>query len=130
MTASQTNNTTFNLTVNRRARLRVLLGGFVQEQVAAGLPPKGLEQSFAAKLQISPSMLSQIKSSRPIGDTLARQIERACEVALGWMDESDGETLEPTIAEEAFVALARSAWRQANAKQKRELTHFFKASRA
>ena len=73
---------------------------------------------------------SKIAPVVAVGDTLARQIERACEVALGRMDESDGETLEPTIAEEAFVALARSAWRQANAKQKRELTHFFKASRA
>jgi hypothetical protein len=39
-------------------------------------------------------MWSQIKSSRPIGDKLARQIEKHCGKVAGWLDEeraaSDG----------------------------------------
>ena len=45
------------------------------------------EQAFAAALEISPSMWSQITSSRPIGDTLARQLERHCGKPAGWLDE-------------------------------------------
>lgn len=59
---------------------------FLEEAIATGLPAKGLDQAFAQKIEVSPSMWSQIKSSRPIGDTLARQIERHCEVEIGWLD--------------------------------------------
>lgn len=115
-----------NITVVRRARLLELLGAFVQAQVAMGRPPKGLEQAFAAQLQVSPSLLSQIKKSRPIGDKLARQIEVACSMAPGWLDE--GAPLPgPTPAEEAFIALARERWRQANAKEKRALMRYLRA---
>ena len=51
-----------------------LFQDYAEKALAQGSPPKGLEQAFAATLQISPSMWSQIKSSRPIGDKLARQI--------------------------------------------------------
>lgn len=46
-----------------------------------------MEQTFAQKLQVSPSMWSQIKSSRPIGGKLARQVEAACGQPPGWLDE-------------------------------------------
>ncbi len=88
--------------------------------MATGAPPKGLEQAFAAKVQISPSMWSQIKSSRPIGDKLARQIEAHCGKPEGWLNEAR-ETSGPTAAEVAFLDLALRAWRASNSAGKREL---------
>lgn len=117
-----------NTTVIRRKRLLQLLQLFVQEQAALGVPPKGLEQSFAAVLQISPSLLSQIKKSRPIGDKLARQIERMCAEPAGWLDQ-DGVDLEGADpSEEEFLALARRAWRQANAREKRAIRRTIQAA--
>ena len=72
-----------NITVARRRNALALHRRFLEEAVAAGLPAKGLDQAFAKKIEISPSMWSQIKSSRPIGDNLARQIERHCNVETG-----------------------------------------------
>jgi hypothetical protein len=110
-----------NTTLTRRRNLVVLLGEFVKEQVDMGVPPKGLEQAFAAKLQISPSLLSQIKKARPIGDKLARQIEVACGVELGSLDRPIDLPAEPNAAELAFVDAARSLWRRSNGKQRRTL---------
>lgn len=90
------------------------------------MPAKGLDQAFAKKLEISPSMWSQIKSARPIGDTLARQIERHCGVDVGWLDREDLASDAPDPAEERFIAAARQAWRQANAKGKRELNRWLR----
>jgi hypothetical protein len=67
-------------------------------------------------------MLSQIKSSRPIGDKLARQIEALSAQPPGWLDEDHPEAeAVPDEAEERLVALARAAWRRANAKQRRDM---------
>ena len=88
--------------------------------MASGAAPKGLEQGFAASLQISPSMWSQIKSSRPIGDKLARQIEKLCGQPAGWLDESrDAQSIAPV--EQAFMDLALAAWRATNSAGKRQL---------
>jgi hypothetical protein len=116
-----------NTTLTRRKNLLCLLGAFVKEQVDMGVPPKGLEQAFAAKLQVSPSLLSQIKKARPIGDKLARQIEVACDMSLGWLDRPGDAPAEPTAAEQVFVEAARSLWRRSNAKQRRTLLKFMKA---
>lgn len=110
-----------NTTVIRRKRLLQLLQSFVQEKAALGVPPKGLEQAFAARLQISPSLLSQIKKARPIGDKLARQIECMCGESAGWLDQDGPDLLVADPAEEAFLALARQAWRQSNARGRRDL---------
>lgn len=110
------------LTVIRRRNALLLHRRFLEQAIAAGLPAKGLDQAFAKKLEISPSMWSQIKSSRPIGDILARQIERHCDVDAGWLDEEDLVADAPDPAEERFIAAARQAWRGANAKGKRELS--------
>jgi len=115
-----------NTTLTRRNKLLFLLGVFVKEQVDMGVPPKGLEQAFAAKLQISPSLLSQIKKARPIGDKLARQIEVACDMPLGWLDQPSDAPAEPTAAEQVFVEAARSLWRRSNARQRRNLMRFMK----
>ena len=109
-----------SLTVLRRANVLALHRLFLEQQIAAGKPAKGLDQAFAASLEISPSMWSQIKSSRPIGNTLARQIERHAQVELGWLD-AEHATAHPDPAEERFLELARQAWRAANAKGKREM---------
>ncbi|SET15405.1 MULTISPECIES: hypothetical protein [unclassified Variovorax] len=115
-----------NITVARRRNALALHRRFLEEAVAAGLPAKGLDQAFAKKIEISPSMWSQIKSSRPIGDNLARQIERHCNVELGWLDKEDRPSEVPDAAEERFIAAARDAWRMANAKGKKELSGWLK----
>lgn len=109
-----------SLTALRRTNVLALHRLFLEQQIAAGKPAKGLDQAFAASLEISPSMWSQIKSARPIGNILARQIERHAQMELGWLD-AEHATEHPDPAEERFLALARDAWRQANAKGKRDL---------
>ena len=84
-------------TVFRRRNVLALFQAYAESAVATGAAPKGLEQAFAAHVEISPSMWSQIKSSRPIGDKLARQIEQH------------------------FLALALQAWRASNAEGRKAL---------
>jgi len=100
-------------TVARRQNVLALFQAFAEQSLAAGATPKGLEQAFAAQLEISPSMWSQIKSSRPIGDKLALQIERLGGKPKGWLDETrEADVVTP--AEKAFLELALAAWRGAN----------------
>ena len=102
-----------NIAVTRRSNALALFQTHAERALAAGEPPKGLEQAFAATLQISPSMWSQIKSSRPIGDKLARQVESLCDKPSGWLDGPRKATV-PTSAEAEFVELALAAWRSTN----------------
>ena len=120
------NKVTENVTLTRRRNMLALYQDYAHEQLAKGESAKGLEQAFAATLEISPRTWSQIKSSRPIGDKLARQIEQHAGKAAGWLDEAHGERAIPDAAEERFVELARGAWRHANAKEKRELARMLK----
>ena len=84
-----------------------------------------LEQTFAATLQISPSMWSQIKSSRPIGDKLARQIEQHHGKPAGWLDEvRESDSVAP--AEQAFLDLALKAWRATNSAGRKALREHLK----
>lgn len=99
---------------------------FLQERISVGEAPKGLDKSFAALVEISPSMWSQIKSSRAISDKLARQIERHTSKDLGWLDVEHVNHELPDAAEERFVAAARLTWRASNAKGKRELMRLLK----
>jgi hypothetical protein len=109
-----------NITLTRRRNALALFQEYAERALAGGTAPKGLEQAFATKLQVSPSMWSQIKSARPIGDKLARQIETHCAVPNGWLDrERDAPAL--TAAEKAFLDLALRAWRNTNAAGRREL---------
>jgi hypothetical protein len=102
-----------NATVTRRLNALALFQAYAEHALAAGASPKGLEQAFAATLEISPSMWSQIKSSRPIGDKLARQIEQHQGKPAGWLDEAR-EVTSPSAAEKAFMNLALAAWRSTN----------------
>jgi len=115
-----------NLTVNRRRSVLALFQAYAEDAIAKGAPPKGLEQTFAAHLEISPSMWSQIKSSRPIGDKLARQIEQHTGKPMGWLDEErQPEGL--SSAEQQFLALALKAWRAANSDGRKALKGQMKA---
>lgn len=114
-----------NITLTRRQNVLSLFQDYAEKALASGAPPKGLEQSFAATLQISPSMWSQIKSSRPIGDKLARQIESASGRPAGWLDEDHKDAV-PSAAESAFLELALAAWRSTNSAGRRALREHLK----
>ena len=109
-----------NITVARRRNALSLFQSFAEKSLARGLPPKGLEQSFAASLQISPSLWSQIKSARPIGDKLARQIEHLAGRPRGWLDEAR-ESSAVSPAEKAFMDLALAAWRASSRADRKAL---------
>ena len=109
-----------NITLHRRRNALTLFQSFAEAALAAGAAPKGLEQSFAASLEISPSMWSQIKSSRPIGDKLARQIEQHCGKPAGWLDEERADA-GLTQVEQQFLALALKAWRTTNSAGRKAL---------
>jgi len=115
-----------NITVTRRQNALALFQDYAENSLAAGTSPKGLEQSFAAKLQVSPSMWSQTKSARPIGDKLARQIESACGKPAGWLDEARKD-VPPSPAEAAFLELALAAWRSTNGAGRKTLREHLKA---
>src|SRR5882757_4163682 len=117
-----------NITLTRRQNALALFQAHAEKALAAGSSPKGLEQAFAASMQISPSMWSQIKSSRPIGDKLARQLEHRGGKPAGWLDQDQGPPAAPDPAEERFAALARAAWRASRAPQKRELSRLLQAA--
>lgn len=119
-----------NITLNRRDNLATLLQQFVQQRVAQGAAPKGLEQEFAAQLQVSPSMLSQVKSSRPIGDKLARQVETLCGLPAGWLDEERALEEPPDGAQQRFLDAAGELWRASNGREKRELMRWLADRRA
>ncbi|HEY4079055.1 MAG TPA: hypothetical protein VGM81_00030 [Burkholderiaceae bacterium] len=109
-----------NLTLIRRSSVLALFQSYAEHALAAGTPPKGLEQAFAATLEISPSMWSQIKSSRPISDKLARQIESHAGKAAGWLDE-ERQDAPPSPAEKAFMELALLAFRATNSAERKAL---------
>ena len=118
-----------NTTITRRQNALALFQAYAEKALASGAAPKGLEQTFAATLQISPSMWSQIKSSRPIGDKLARQIEQHHGKPTGWLDEArESDLVAP--AEKAFLALALKAWRATNSAGRRALREQMKLAAA
>lgn len=118
-----------NTTITRRQNALALFQAYAEKALASGAPPKGLEQTFAATLQISPSMWSQIKSSRPIGDKLARQIEQHHGKPTGWLDEARASDL-VAPAEKAFLDLALKAWRATNSAGRKALREQMKLAAA
>jgi hypothetical protein len=109
-----------NTTTTRRLNALALFQAYAEQALAGGASPKGLEQAFAAALEISPSMWSQIKSSRPIGDKLARQIEKHQGKPVGWLEEVR-EDQSPTAAEKVVMELALAAWRSTNSAGRKTL---------
>jgi hypothetical protein len=110
-----------NITLIRRANVLALFKAYAEAAVTGGAPPKGLEQAFAATLEISPSMWSQIKSARPVGDKLARQIEQHCSKPAGWLDEEHADEAGLSQAEQQFLALALRAFRASNSEGRKAL---------
>jgi hypothetical protein len=118
-----------NTTLTRRQNALALFQAYAEQALAAGATPKGLEQAFAATVQVSPSMWSQIKSSRPIGDKLARQIEQHHGKPAGWLDEARGSD-SVTPAERAFLDVALKAWRATNSAGRKALRQQMKQAAA
>lgn len=109
----QNNNT--DLHAIRRDNLLLLLREFSQARIAAGEPTNGTEKAFAEQLQMSKSLLSQLKSSRNISDAIALQIEKRGKKAGGWLSaHTSRSAARPAPGEEAFVAKARAAYRAAD----------------
>ncbi len=109
-----------NVSVTRRLNLLALLQEFAENLVAGGTTTKGIDQAFAERIQVSPSMLSQMKAGRPIGNKIAAQVEALCKRPAGWLDVQHPDQ-KPSPAEDAFIELARKVWRAQNAKDKRAL---------
>lgn len=114
-----------NITIVRRDNAVSLFQQFVEAQVAAGKPPKGLEQAFAQQLEISASLWSQIKTAKPIGDKLARQIESHCKVPEGWLDQ-ERELAGPSAVDRQIAAMALKAAGKLNNDGKRRLKALLK----
>lgn len=110
----------------RRENLLRLLREFSEAQLALGIAAKGIEQAFATYLEVSPSTLSQLKSSRNMGDKVASQIERHAGKQPGWMD-AEHVGVMSTPGESAFIELARLAWRATDARGRRSLMRLAKA---
>lgn len=110
-----------NVTVIRRRNVLALYKEFAARKLAADPTAQGLEAAFASSLEVSPSTWSMMKGARPIGDKLARQVEVHAGKPAGWLDEEHAEHAAPDAAEEHFLQVARTAWRAANAKGKRDL---------
>lgn len=114
-----------NITVIRRQNAVALFQTYAEKALTSGAAPKGLEQAFAASLEISPSMWSQIKSARPIGDKLARQIEQHSAKPIGWLDEErEAEGL--TQGEQQLLAIALKAWRSTNSDGRKAIKNYLK----
>jgi hypothetical protein len=112
-----------NISITRRLNLLALLQEFAENWVATGTTTKGIDQAFAERIQVSPSMLSQMKAGRPIGNKTAAQVEALCRRPAGWLDVQHPDQ-KPTPAEDAFIELARKVWRAQNARDKRSLAHW------
>jgi hypothetical protein len=110
----------------RRENLLRLLREFSEAQLALGVPAKGIEQAFAAQLEVSPSTLSQLKSSRNMGDKIASQIERHARKVPGWMD-AEHLGVMSTPGESAFIELARLAWRATDSRGRRSMMSLAKS---
>ena len=98
---------------HHQLRLRNLLAlhqAFVERMVSQGVAPSGLERAFAASIEISASLWSQVKSGRTVGDALAKQIESKAGKAVGWLDQVHEETASDPM-EEKFIEACRKAWR-------------------
>jgi hypothetical protein len=96
----------------RRENLHALIREFAQARIASGETSNGAERAFAEQLQMSKSLLSHLKSARPISDAIALQIEARCKKSSGWLSAVHLKVdTRPAPGEEAFVAQVRAAYR-------------------
>ena len=110
----------------RRENLLRLLREFSQARIAGGEATNGTEKAFAEQLQMSKSLLSQLKSSRPISDANSKQIEARCKKPAGWLSvEREDLAQRPAPGEEAFIAAARAAYRASSRADRTSLRRQF-----
>jgi hypothetical protein len=100
--------------------LQHLLREFAQQRLAQSGETAGTEAAFAQTLGISASMLSQIKTHRPIGHRVARQIEVRLGLSESWLDEAREHQVAISPQQQKFDRLAHRLWTQGSARQKRE----------
>ena len=109
----------------RRNNLLIIIREYSERELAVGESPVGMLGRLAKELGLSAGGLSQFKgdangSGRNIGDAAAAQIESRSGKPKGWMDEDHGgDAFNP--AENAFIEMARAAWRTTDAKGRRHL---------
>lgn len=121
-----------NVNRNRRNNLLIIIREFSEKELAAGESPVGMLGRIAKQLGLSAGGLSQFKgdakgTARNIGDAAAAQIESKSGKPKGWMDvDHGGDAINP--AENAFIELARTAWRTTDAKGRRQLMQFARRS--
>lgn len=119
-----------NVNRNRRNNLLIIIREFSERELAAGESPVGMLGRIAKQLDLSAGGLSQFKgdakgTARNIGDAAAAQIASKAGKPKGWMDEDHGgDAINP--AEAAFIELARAAWRETDAKGRRQLLQLAK----
>ncbi|WP_457282298.1 hypothetical protein [Polaromonas sp. P5_D5] len=119
-----------NVNRNRRNNLLIIIREFSEKELAAGESPVGMLGRIARQLGLSAGGLSQFKgdakgTARNIGDAAAAQIESKSGKPKGWMDtDHGGDAINP--AENAFIELARIAWRTTDAKGRRLLMQLAK----
>jgi hypothetical protein len=110
-----TQNNNIDVHAIRRENLLLLLREFSQMRIAAGHPTNGTEKAFAEQLQMSKSLLSQLKSSRNISHAIAKQVEARCKKVDDWLSVAQTAiSVRPASGEEAFIALARATYRAAD----------------
>lgn len=81
-------------------------------QAARGVSLRsGLENTFAAQLQVHPNTLSQWKKHRPISKRSARHIEQHCGKPVGWLDQDHASTGAETDGAQV-VEMVREIWRR------------------
>ncbi len=69
------------------------------------------ESAFASQMGLSPSQWSQHKAGKPLGDRLARQIETACGVPSGWLDQApDAPSVKPSELEPLSQGAPDALW--------------------
>ena len=119
-----------NINRTRRNNLLIIIREYSERELAAGESPVGMLGRLAKELGLSAGGLSQFKgdaqgSGRNIGDAAAAQIESKSGKRKGWLDEDHGgDAINP--AENAFIELARVAWRTTDAKGRRQLMQLAK----
>jgi hypothetical protein len=119
-----------NTNRTRRNNLLILIREYSERELAAGESPVGMLGRLAKELGLSAGGLSQFKgdaqgSGRNIGDAAAAQIESRSGKPKGWLDQDHGgDAINP--AENAFIELARDAWRTTDAKGRRNLMQLAK----
>lgn len=117
----------FNIQVVRRENFLRLFADFSSQILLThGKPPEeGLNNAFAAKVQIAKSAISSMKTgSRSIGDLVAAQVESLMGQPKGWLSQKHGDSAQDLSAVESvelsdFLELAKKTFLNADSKKRK-----------